>query len=57
MHWLTMVINTQYKSHEIPSIGYLDMVEGGRTYGRAGGQHQHYIPLPNRDNNILSVRD
>ena len=60
MHWLTMVINTQYNFHEIPSIGYQDMLEGGRTEGgrtegRAGGHRQHYIPLPNQDNNMLSV--
>ena len=33
-HNHTMVIYTQHKFHEIPSIGYLVMVEEGKTDGR-----------------------
>ena len=40
MHNLIMVIYIQYKFHEIPSIGYLEMAEDGKT----DGQRQNNIP-------------
>ena len=36
----------QFKFHELPSIGYLVMAEGGKTDGGTDGQRQTNIPPP-----------
>ena len=36
----------KYKFHELPSIGYLVMAEGGKTDGGTDGQRQTNIPPP-----------
>ena len=36
-HHLTMAIYSQYKFHEIPSIGYLVMAEDGKLVGKTKG--------------------